>query len=331
MSYTTKDIYYLSELQNLKNGDVCKFRCIVTDVQFTPRPEGGFNAKLTVRDDQSSLPIWIWDCDQDIIALTYPIDAIKDLTCLVKSYTDKRSGMVRLVVGQVITAENVFESALDTQRFKAHSMKHLTDKNRIFVLDAIYKGIESNSYRRYVEVAYGLGDIPKGCNPESYKMRSKHLFEGFGSIAHHDSYPGGYANHLGGMIRIALHLMGIYVNHDGWRIETKSNLDWDYILTAILLHDLGKQPTYERTGDRTVRYNPDGRLSHNLQGVGELFLIHQQVEPHLALSYADFQNLANIIMYHDDPDQLYKHKKPEDQIISYIDGLDAKMVDSLSI
>lgn len=321
-----RDITCWDETKGLADGEIIKIRGVVKEVTEEPSKTGTY-VKIWAHDGKAPFYINIFNITFPKAQETYVANQIYDFVLQLKLYGSEG----RPVVKQVITAGPVHESLADTKRFKPWSFVRLTDENRHAFMTLYTTLISKPSYRRYIEVAYGLGERPESVSPEKYETRRKAVTEGFASINRHDSYPGGYTNHVMGMLRIAMQLKELYADGAVGRIETVCNVDWDYVFTGIYLHDVGKQATYASMAPGLIKFRPDTKVDHNISGCILLSFVHSEVEPAYRMEYMEYQNFLYTIQFHDTVEKLYAHKRVEDKIISLCDGMDSILSDALEL
>lgn len=307
-----KELKSLAELGECTAGEQITFLALLTDIKSMATKDQREYTRLYFRDDKAAVSVPLWSSSLEAVQEAYTIDTIYSIIAVVKEY--QGSIMVdRLLSTTVVTDEQV------AKRLKQHLYKHATDENIKFILGTVQK-LHNTPYGPYIEHIYGDGSI------EHPKFQE--LLKAFASINYHDNYPGGFINHVGGMLHIAGSLKTRYLTY---RCEDIWNVDWQYVTAAVMLHDIGKLHTYSSVTDYMIRFKSDCLLDHNKIGVGMLYSIHYELPQSQQCDYALFQQLAYTICYHDDKDKLLTHKRAEDKIISYIDGLDATLAVTCSM
>ncbi|MEG2263468.1 MAG: hypothetical protein RSC43_00825 [Clostridia bacterium] len=221
-----------------------------------------------------------------------------------------------------------------SRRFKTLNYNRLSDTNRNDFVTGI-KIIEDPSLRRLVEVAYGTGTVPEGVHTAAYRSRLTAVWTSWGSIHRHDSYPGGYVNHVCDMLRIARKLQQMYEKPSNCgRLERKCEINWQYLFTLIYLHDIGKADTYESTASGMIRWKTYGKIKHNDLGMAKVMALYQEIEPSLQPDPEMFQKILYGIQKHGDISaftSVDKNLTAEDKLLTLIDTTDAILVQCLSL
>lgn len=301
----------LADLAEVPSGEQVAFLALVTDIKLQTTSSGKEYSRVYLRDDKSSVSVPLWDTSLDTAKEMLSVDAIYSFGAITDSYKGTT------VIKKFISFTEVTDEVV-TKRLKQHMFKSAT-KNNIELIYATIDKLKTTQYYPYLTAIYGEG-------AESEKGSA--MKTAFASINHHDNYPGGLINHIGGMLRIAAHVRKTYLTG---RCEEVWDINWPYIMAAIMLHDIGKLETYSTVTQYTVRFRDDCLLDHNVIGVGILYRIHEQIPVEKRLPEKEFQQLAYTIRYHDTIEKLYEHKRIEDKVISYIDGLDAILATSCSL
>lgn len=298
----------LADLANVPSGEQVTFTALVVDIKQQVTSTNKNYTRIYLRDDKEAISVPLWDTSLETAKAQFNIDDIYAFAAITDTYNQKT------VIKKFISYNKVDDSAI-MRRMKQHMFKQATDNN-IKLIFATLDRLKSTKYYKYLTAIYGE-------NKED--MIQSSLIDAFASINHHDNYPGGYINHVGDMLRIAGLIRNNYLLG---RCEKVWRLDWPYIMSAIMLHDIGKLETYTNVTKYTIRFKDDCLLDHNRIGVGMLYRIHNGIEEQDRLNEQEFQRLAYTISYHDDSTKLYEHKRLEDKIISYIDGLEATLAES---
>lgn len=283
--------------------------------------------RVVIHDGKEPYYFTIWN---STVADTFVTDVIPTYIYRFELYVDNKGKgtFVRQVLGWAMQKESDELS----RRFKSFSINRISDTNRNLFLNCI-KDIQNPSYRRLVELAYGVGVTPMGINSSVYRKRREDSLIAWGSINRHDSYPGGYVNHIMDMIRIACKLRGMYEDPSHIsRMERSCNFDWDYLITLIYLHDIGKQDTYDMKQDGTIRWKRHSRLDHEELSAMKIYSLVQEMEPNLRVSEEDMHRILNSIRVHGEADAMRNSKyklSPEDKMLMIIDAADSILVDQL--
>lgn len=298
----------LAELANVPYGEQVAFIALVVDVKQQVTSTNKTYSRVYLRDDKEAVSVPLWDTSLEVAKEQYKIDEIYAFGATTDTYNQKT------VIKKFISHSKI-EDPVVTRRLKQHMFKKATENNINLIYTTLDR-LKPTKYYKYLTAIYG----------ESIEdIKQSPILDAFASINHHDNYPGGYINHVGDMLRIAGLVRNNYLLG---RCEKVWRLDWPYIMSAIMLHDIGKLETYTNVTKYTVRFRDDCLLDHNRIGVGMLYRIHSCIEEPERLSEQEFQRLAYTISYHDDGTKLYEHKRLEDKIISYIDGLEATLAEA---
>lgn len=305
------DLQSLATLAEVSPGEQVTFLALVTDIKLQTTATGKEYSRVYLRDDKASVSVPLWDTSLDTAKEMLTIDKIYSFGAITDTYKNAT------VIKKFISFTEVTDETV-TRRLKQHMYKNAVDNNVGLIYATIDK-LKTTGYYPYLAAVYGK-------DPTSEQAVQMKL--AFASINHHDNYPGGLVNHIGGMLRIAAHIRNTYLTG---RCEKVWDIDWAYVMAAIMLHDIGKLETYSQVTQYTVRFKDDCTLDHNKIGVGILYRIHECIPEESRLPDNVFFQLAYTICYHDTLDKLYEHKRVEDKIISYIDGLEATLAVSCSL
>lgn len=306
-----KTLKSLAELPQCDSGEQVVFTAYISNVREFFTTEGKPYSRVYFRDRNTTVNVPLWNIPIDTACNIYAIDTVVCVLATTKSYNGG------IVIDKITSATEVTDPDIVAEytkflfRTATESNKDLVDKN--------IKVLTDTKYGPYVAAFYGTG---RGSEQFS------RIEQAFASINHHDNYPGGLLNHVGGMLRIATDIKHTYLQG---RCEKKWAVDWEYIAAAILLHDIGKLETYDRVTKYVVEFKKDYMLDHNTGGVGMLYAVHYGLPAEHRLSDKELQELAYTIRYHDDIDKLYAHKRMEDKLVSCIDGLEANLAVSLEL
>lgn len=301
----------LADLAEVSPGEQVTFIALVTDIKLQTTSANKEYSRVYLRDDKNAVSVPLWDTSLDTAREMFEVDSIYSFGAVTDSY--KGTTVIKKIISSTLLTDETL-----MRKLKQHMFKNATKSN----IDLIYATIDrlkATPYYNYLVEIFG-----ENCDCE----RAKYVQEAFASINHHDNYPGGLVNHIGGMLRIAAHIRKTYLTG---RCEEVWDIDWAYVMTAIMLHDIGKLETYSLVTPYTVRFRDDCLLDHNVIGIGMLYRIHERLPLEQRLAEKEFQQLAYTIRYHDTIEKLYEHKRAEDKIISYIDGLEAILASSCSL
>lgn len=302
----------LADLATCSPGDQVSFAALVTDIKLQTTTTGKDYARLYIRDDKAAISIPFWNDTVESLQTAYELDKIYSFT----AYTDVYKNSICLK--KILSATEILDETIN-RRIKQFMYKHATPENIAIILAAV-NSLKDTPYGPYLTAIYGEGTED---DPLFEKLKRS-----YASINHHDNYPGGYLNHVGGMLHIAGMLNKKYL---GFRCESQWLVDWKFITAAIMLHDIGKLQTYVDLTDYTIRFNEKCLLDHNKIGVGMLYMINDKLPEDKRCSYEIFQQLNYTICYHDTVDKPYEHKRMEDVLISYIDGLESTLAIACSL
>lgn len=295
----------LADLAEVSSGEQVTFSALVVDIKTQVTSTNKEYTRVYLRDNKDAISVPLWDTSLATAKDIYHIDDIYSFGAITDTYNG------RTTIKKIISATPLTDEA-SLKRMKQHMFKKALNTN----IDLIYITIDklkTTKYFPYLAAIYG---------DNSECEQAQALCNAYASINHHDNYPGGFINHVGGMLRIAAHIRNTYLTG---RCESIWDIDWVYVMSAILLHDIGKLETYEPITKYTIRFKDDCLLDHNVIGVGMLYRIHEHLNEEDHLSEKDFQQLAYTIRAHDTVDKPYEHKRIEDRVISYIDGLEATL------
>lgn len=310
--YLMKELKTLAELSECSPGDQVSFIALLVDIKSQNTKDGREYVRLYFRDDKAAISVPLWNNTLEGAKDAYLIDTIYCIVGVTKEYQGN------ILLDRILSATIVSDEHI-TKRLKQHLYKRASEENIDFILKAI-NGLKETPYGPYVTAIYGDG------TKEDERFTA--LLKAYASINYHDNYPGGFINHIGDMLHIAGTLKTKFLTY---RCEDVWNVDWQYITAAIMLHDIGKLQTYTAVTDYTIRFKDDCVLDHNTIGVGMLYQINSHLPEEQRCDYKTFQHLAYTICYHDDKDKLLSHKRLEDKIIAYIDGLDATLAVACSM
>lgn len=222
------------------------------------------------------------------------------------------------------------------KKYRPSSFKRLIEANAHYFVSSIQK-VKDEKLRRYIEIAYGLGEAPVAYTKKAYDAIRRKQFGGYASISRHDNYAGGNINHIVGELRQIDALHDIYGEYQVampvGRVEKGSVIDWDYLRFLAYMHDIGKQSTYMEAAPGIIRFNKDIKLSHEELGICILTRIHDIVERDKRLSDVRMQVLYYGILHHGDGISFDTQNRcsSEDRIFRYIDGMDTCFVDTLEL
>lgn len=301
----------LAELGNTPPGEQVAFIALVVDIKQMAASNGKLYSRIYIRDDKDATSVPLWDVDLDRAREMYIVDEIYSFGAVTDVYKGNTT-IKRFISATLVTDVNII------RRMKQHMFKSAVRSNIELIYVTIDK-LKTTKYYKYLVAIYG---------ESAESEQAKSIIDAFASINHHDNYPGGFINHVGGMLRIAGQIRNSYLSG---RCESKWDVDWPYIMTGVLLHDIGKLETYTLITKYTVRFRDTCTLDHNVVGVGMLYRINAGLKEEDRLDEKTFQQLAYTLRYHDTLEKIYEHKRMEDKIISYIDGLESTLADSCSL
>lgn len=316
------------DIQSRQQGSIIVFTALLQDIteavtsQQSKNPRTPYTS-LLFRDESATIKVNLWDKPYSEVENILCLDSVYTLECVVGIYGGKR------VINTVISLEPTPMTEESEKRFFPHYYRALTQEN-VEYFNTCIRRMRNANLRRYVEVAYGLGNVPDGLMESPYRERYSKLLKSFGSINYHDCYPGGLMNHYAGGLRILENLRKQYSDTVIGRKEKTSTLDWDFITCVWLLHDIGKDETYEHISEYRVRYK-EGHLSHEITGVNIVYMIHTEVETLNQLSTAEFQHLLTVILNHSNLTEFFRTGDVEGQVVALIDAMDTAMVGTLKL
>lgn len=301
----------LKELEQCSPGEQVMFTAYLANMKKQFTKDNTEYTRLYFRDSQDSMSVPIWDTRFDTAKEMYKLDTVLSIVASTRSYNNA-TVVDRILSCKAVTDEKVIRELT----------KQLYREATPFCIDLVRRAVNSlvgTMYEPYIMAIYGESND----SPEFTQ-----LMKSYASINHHDNYPGGLLNHVGGMLLLEAETKKNYLSG---RCENAWDVDWQYITAGILMHDIGKLQTYNKVSEFVVEFREDCTLDHNTIGVGMLYGIHNSIARDKRMSEADFQKLAYTICYHDSSDKLYTHKRNEDKIISYIDGLESTLAISVSV
>lgn len=301
----------IDELQNYDSDKTVAITLYLADIKEQVTSTGSVYSRLYFRDVKGSISVPLWNMDLATAQTVYKIDTVYALVAVIGAYKDSMT-IKRIVSSTEVTDSNI------VKKYKQHMFKYATNTCCEMVALAV-GSLKESKYYKYATAIYGTS-----IDSQQFSKCKK----AYASINYHDNYPGGLINHVGGMLLIASQLKKIYLTG---RCETQWDVSWQYITIGILMHDIGKLDTYSDVTEHTVRFRDTCLLDHNKIGVGILYAIHNSLPEEERLQEEDFQQLAYTICYHDDIEKLYTHKRIEDKIISYIDGLESTLAGACSL
>lgn len=295
----------LADMHNYTTDESATVVLYLADIKEQLTSTKSVYSRLYFRDTKSTISVPLWDVSLEAAKAAYKIDTVYSLCVTIGMYRDT------MTIKRIASATEVTDPEI-VKKFKPHMQKQATNLCSNVVAAAV-ESLKNTQYYKYVSAVYG---------DDKQSSEFATFSKAYASINYHDNYPGGLMNHVGGMLALAARIKENYL---AGRCEKKWEVDWQYVTVGILLHDIGKLETYSAVTDHTIRYKDTCLLDHNRIGVGMLYAIHSMLLPQERLPDDTFQQLAYTICYHDDIEKLYTHKRVEDKIISYIDGLDATL------
>lgn len=232
-----------------------------------------------------------------------------------------------------IAAKIVDDTEENRKRIDPALTRGVTEENSKVFMYIIKNKFSDRRYKRYCEIAWGLGDVPLGVCEEDYRRRFSDLRRAWCSIRHHDNYEGGLMNHVVGTARIVLSLKAQYDGEGGavGRYEKVSGINWDKLLLLCYIHDLEKVSEYCVGDNGMWDYNKDALVGHVVNGVVRLGLIDREVEEDLRLSFEEMESLKYSLLCHHGDWGGFEVKSAEDKIFHAVDLLDASIVGELRL
>lgn len=293
----------IEDIQQVPSESTASIVLFLVDIKEQQTSAGAPYSRLYFRDKKDAISVPLWNVSLDAAKSAFKIDTVYKLYVTIGEYKDSMT-IKRIASSEEITDPKILKA------YKPHLYKNASSRNCDLIVAAI-KFLKASPYYPYLVGVYGEGNTLPDI-----------ILRAYASINHHDNYPGGFVNHIGGMLAIVSKIKEAYL---AGRCEEVWSVDWQYVMAGILLHDIGKLETYDPVTDVTVRFKDTCLLDHNIVGVGMLYSIHNSLPEKERLSEEMFQRLSYTIYNHDRLEKLYTHKHLEDKIIAYIDGLEATL------
>lgn len=301
--------------------------CVVKSISEADTTGKSYNqCYVTIEDLTGTTTFVMWKTLEDV-SKTLQTGGLYEVAGVVGEY----KGNNQLTFNSARALE---DNDVNRKRYDPSSLKTLSTENEQVFMVGITKMFSDVRYKRYAEIAFGLGELPKGLrvSEEEYRARFTNFKKAWASTKFHDSYKGGLAMHYGGMIRLFNSIKAIYGGPDGpkGRFEHKSNVNWDKILLCIYFHDIEKQTEYILSEDgKECVYNPDIKINHIIRGLSRLDLVDREVEEDLRLELGELESIKQSLLCHHGQWGAFEVKTSEDKILHCIDVLDASNVDEL--
>ena len=319
----TENIKQFSDLQMYPVGTRVDLLCKViriTDMTIID-PEISYRTQIKLWDKKKFLTFYIWKSYEEV-SRTLTEGEVYYLHGILSEWNG--SPNFKYMSATQVTDDKVI------QAYNQNKYCRLLPENKTFFIDSLAK-IKDFRYRRLVEVCYGLGNCPEHMEPTAYRKRFALQENGYGSIKHHDCYPGGYINHVVGILRLIDKLEEQYGNDympPIARCESSCDVNWDIVRTLAYLHDLGKQHTYAKSMGGHMMFRSGTLISHEESSILLIAKYSRDIAPTLRLDYAEEQILFGGIL---DRAERRKDRGPEERIFLALDLLDAVMVENLSM
>jgi 23S rRNA maturation-related 3'-5' exoribonuclease YhaM len=211
--------------------------------------------------------------------------------------------------------------------YDKNSSKYLTEENWGYFTNTLEGEVKDPAYKRMIELALGLGAPPTGVSKEVYEARLDRFTTGFASMNHHDAYAGGLTNHYVGLTRLLTAVKHQYETAKG-RTETASKINWDFMYTLLVYHDIEKPSDYIIKGSVAI-WNEEKKINHIYEGIIYLSKRYDEAEEDNKISNADFELLKHAILSHHGEFGEVKINTPEERIFNAIDIIEANNVDQL--
>lgn len=317
------------DIQNLEPNSIHIFRALVVDVNLCTT-NGTQVPRVTLSDPSKRVITFrCWGKTLEEVQSIYKVDKIYDFEILFK--TAPSTGVI--YINKIISATMLDDTPELIRQFKPDRLKHLKPENRQ-LFESAYQSIQNKNVQRLIELCYGLGKVPNKVSHDVYRNRYTEALNSLASVRFHDSYPGGYINHLCGMLRIAMNIKDTYtaVGHATipGRVEIGNNIDWDLVFAGIYLHDIGKIGLYVPAGVSN-KYRDGHILDHKIVGVGKLYQAYSELDSDMDYGY--FQQICAITARHGQVSRMFDDQTISDneRLVTLIDSMDALMVANLRL
>lgn len=312
----------MRELQELEVGQEISIDIVVNELKHIDTTGKNYSQTIVVVEDRTgrtSFPIW-----RDIGSVS--LDLVEGHMYTLTGITTKFREEIQI---KYISSKIIQDTPENRALIDPSSSRGITPENEKAFFDVIENEFEDKRYKRYAEIAFGLGEVPKGVDEEKYRERLDKFKKAWCSVFHHDNYAGGLWNHVMGLVRITLSIKKIYSPPIG-RYEKISDVNWDHILLLCFIHDIEKPSEYVVDGNKCY-YNPEVRMDHTINSISRLALIHNEVEEENKLTFNELEKLKYGILCHHGGYGNYEMKSSEDKIFHAIDLIDAANVDKLRL
>lgn len=275
--------------------------------------------KIADRSGEVTFPVWK---TKDSVEMDLQENMMYTLYATIGVY--KHEKQLKFVSSKLLE-----ESVANRKAVDPNFSRGITPENEKALFDAIEQKFTAERYKRYAEVALGLGKVPENVEEQEYRNRLEIFKRAWCSISHHDNYSGGLWNHTVGMIRILLQIKKQYEIPIG-RQEARSEMNWDHLLLMCILHDIEKPSEHIIDGKNCYK-NTETNMNHILNGIGRIDLIHSEVEKINRLSKKELEDLKYGLLCHHGMWGDYELKTPEDKVFHAIDLIDSSNVDKLKL
>lgn len=317
----------IKQFQEAEVGVNVSINCVVKGIKEVDTTGKSYKqCYVTVEDLTGNTTFVMWKTLEDVNK-TLVVGSMYEILGVVGEY----KGNNQLTFNSSTPLE---DNQTNREKYDPSSLKSLSSENEQVFMLGITKMFSDERYKRYVEIAFGLGNMPEGLKiiEEQYRKRFTDFKKAWASTKYHDSYKGGLVMHYGGMIRLFNSVKAIYGGPDGpkGRFEHKSNVNWDKILLCIYFHDIEKPSEYIISEDGKVcEYNSDVKINHIIRGLSRLDMVDREVEANLRLDLAELESIKQSLLCHHGQWGAFEIKTSEDKILHCIDVLDAANVDEL--
>ena len=226
---------------------------------------------------------------------------------------------------QILDDKEEIRKAIDPNFYKG-----VTEEQKKTFYYIIENKFDDPRYKRLVEVALGLGDVPEGVGETEYRERLKKFMSWPASISHHDNYDGGLFNHSVGLAVLVLKIKERYATAKSRR-ETKSKMNWDHLLALAFLHDYDKIKEYYKDENGRWQYNGNVLIDHKIEGATTVVKFANEVEEELRLDNDKLELLRYGILCHHGQWGDFEPLSNEDKVFHALDLIEACNVDMLTI
>jgi 3'-5' exoribonuclease len=243
--------------------------------------------RLVLADKTGRIPAVLFEPDGEAMAI--PTGSVAAVTGIVTTYRGKRRIRVELLSpGEADPDDLIAEGPVDISEIRS-SLRSLVDS------------ITSAELKRVLRAVFGDREFLERF------MRAP------GASSNHHAYIGGLAEHT------------VAVTHQCEQLaEVYSQVDRDLLVTAALLHDIGKVD--ELDFDTSIRYTEEGRLVGHVV-LGERRLREAVARRDVKVSPRSLMHLSHALLAHHGELEWGAPKKPstlEALLLHHADNLDAK-------